>query len=374
MRLPAPFVSVVMPVRNALPFLDESIGSILGQTHAGLELVIRDDASTDGSVDVLRRWSRRDPRVRLYEGTEVLGPAGNSNWVVRAARGELVARMDADDISHPDRLRRQLRVLSADPGVVLVGTLCDGIDARTRTVRGRDRWRLAHPGWGPPFPHGSVLFRREVFDRIGGYRESCDYWEDNDLMLRFAAAGRVVVLPDQLYRFRFHGSSTRAATTQQRMETAIARMMDCHDAMDRGEPYEPLLAGAPGPVRGSVSPRVLFCIGAPRMWAGHSPGILRRLVAHGGLRWNRESAAALAWAALATAAPRLLRRTLATRARLRDRRMADRFPDHVPCEWPARPLLAGMVPLPPGADTDPVLRADGPDAPLPRPGPRALGV
>ncbi|HET7231799.1 MAG TPA: glycosyltransferase family A protein [Longimicrobium sp.] len=367
-----------MPVRNALPYLDASIRSILGQTHRELELVIRDDASSDGSLEALRRWSALDSRIRLHEGREVLGPAGNSNWVVRAARGALVARMDADDISHPDRLRRQLAVLGQHPDVVLVGTLCDGIDARTRTVRGRDRWRLAHPTWSAPFPHGSVLFRREVFERIGGYREACDYWEDNDLFLRFAAAGRVVILPDQLYRFRFQGCSTRAATSQQRMETAIGRMLECHDALDAGRSYQPLLEAPRKSAPGSrIAPRVLFSIGAPRLWAGNSPGILRRLVTHGDLRWNRQSAVALAWAALATAAPRLLRGCLAARAWLRDLRVRNRFPDGMPCEWPPRRLDEGSFPLPPAprkVQLPAFIREEAAGARVSHPDEQALGV
>jgi len=330
-----PLVSVVMPVRNAMPYLDDSIQSIVDQTYGDFELVIRDDVSDDGSTEALRRWSARDPRIRLYEGREVLGPAGNSNWVVAQARGELVARMDADDISHPDRLRRQLNVLARHPDVVLVGSLCDCIDTRSRKVRGRDRWRLAHLSWIAPFPHGSVMFRREVFERIGGYREACDYWEDNDLFLRFAEAGRVVVLPDRLYRYRYSVSSTRTLTSQARMEDALERMLHCQSAHEQGRSYEELV-GSPLPplARGRLSPVVFRAIGSSRLWAGRSPGVLMRLLRRGDLRLNRESATTLAWAVLATVSPRLLRRALAVRAWLRDRRVSGRFPDGTVCEWP----------------------------------------
>lgn len=152
----SPLVSFVMPVHNALPFLDESVGSILNQTFADFEFVILDDGSTDGSTEALREWARSDARIRLYESARNLGPAGSSNFVVARARAPLVARMDADDVSHPDRLRRQWEVLERRPDVALVGTLYEGIDARGRRVRPRDRWRLARPTINPPFPHGSV--------------------------------------------------------------------------------------------------------------------------------------------------------------------------------------------------------------------------
>ena len=89
-----------MPVRNALPFLDAAISSILEQSFADFELIIGDDGSTDGSSDRLRAWSARDPRIRLLHRSESGGPVGSSNWVANAARTPIVARMDADDIAH----------------------------------------------------------------------------------------------------------------------------------------------------------------------------------------------------------------------------------------------------------------------------------
>ena len=138
----APFLSVVMPVHNALPFLDESIGTIVNQTFTDFEFVIMDDGSTDGSERVLRAWEKKDDRIRVFQSDHKLGLAGSSNLVVSKARGRLIARMDADDISHPDRLRRQREVFKSRDDVVVVGTLCEGIDAKGRPVRPRDRWRL----------------------------------------------------------------------------------------------------------------------------------------------------------------------------------------------------------------------------------------
>src|SRR6266850_1923969 len=98
-----PLISVVMPVHNALPFLDESIKSILKQTLSDFEFVILDDASTDGSVERLREWSRHDPRIHLHESKQSLGLSGSSNAVISKTRAPIIARMDADDIAHPYR-------------------------------------------------------------------------------------------------------------------------------------------------------------------------------------------------------------------------------------------------------------------------------
>ena len=118
-------VSVVMPVRDAGPYLEDCLRSILGQTYRDFEFIIRDDGSVDGSTGILRRWAARDQRIRLFVGKRSLGPAESSNWVMRKTQTTYVARMDADDIAHPDRLRRQLAVLDSLsrrlPGRHLVG-------------------------------------------------------------------------------------------------------------------------------------------------------------------------------------------------------------------------------------------------------------
>src|SRR3954469_23280364 len=104
-----PPLSVVMPARNALPYLDASIESMLGQSFGDFEFVIRDDGSSDGTAEALRGWAARDRRIRLFEG-ERLGLAGSSNFVVQQARAPLVARMDADDLARPDRVAGAMKV------------------------------------------------------------------------------------------------------------------------------------------------------------------------------------------------------------------------------------------------------------------------
>src|ERR1051325_8575515 len=113
-----PPLSVVMPVHNAQRFLNESIGSIVNQTFSAFEFIILDDASTDGSAKILREWERRDNRIRVFTSERNLGLSRSSNAVVSKARAPLVARMDADDISHPGRLKRQTEIFQTQPDVV----------------------------------------------------------------------------------------------------------------------------------------------------------------------------------------------------------------------------------------------------------------
>jgi len=292
-----------MPVRNAMPFLETSIRSILAQTFTDFEFIILDDDSTDGSGAVAREWARKDKRIRVYEAQPMLGHTGSSNEVVAKARAPIIARMDADDISHPDRFRQQWEVMRDCPDAVLVGALCDGIDAGGRRVRPRDRWRLVRRSIFPPFPHGSAMFRRAVFDELGGYRDEPSKHDDQDLFLRMAKRGRVVVLPDVLYHYRYHSNNLTLSKID-------------------------LTSG-----RGNTDMQELYMLGAMRLWAGRSPAILRLLLAHGSLGWNLRTLRTLAWAGWGSLSPASLRFTGRLAIRARDFLAGLRLKDGRPCEW-----------------------------------------
>jgi glycosyltransferase involved in cell wall biosynthesis len=302
-----PSISVVMPVHNALPFLDESIKSILAQTLSDFEFVILDDASTDGSVELLRAWSVRDKRIHLHESKERLGLARSSNAIVAKAGAPLVARMDADDVAHPDRLRRQWNIMKGRPDVAVIGTLCNGIDASGREVRPRDRWRLVRRSAYIPFPHGSVMFRREVFDRAGGYDEEVVRGEDQDLFSRMAAHGRVVTLSDVLYSYRYHSSNA----TLFNGERAVGE--------NHSQNGEALAA--------------FYMLGAMRLWAGDPPMLLEALLKKKSLKWNAKTVMILASAIWGHTSPSTLRVFMRSSIRARDLLAGVRVKDGEPYEW-----------------------------------------
>jgi hypothetical protein len=235
--------------------------------------------------------------------------------------------MDADDISHPDRLKRQLKILQARQDACLVGSLWEGIDERGRPVRPRDRWRLLHSTPFSPFPHGSIMFRRRDFDAVGGYRANANFWEDADLYLRMATAGRLLVLPDSLYIHRSSTLSTRLTSNQDVVEQAVDRM------------YRRMGGFEASPSDGKVLPRVFVSLGSTRLWSGRSPGVLRRLLRRGRLGWNRETAAVLFWALWGSISPSTLRACLRAVVRLRDRSAAQHFRDGSAYEW----IIPGAV-------------------------------
>jgi hypothetical protein len=323
-----------MPVHNAGPYLAASVESILAQTFADFELVALDDASTDGSAGLLRDWAKRDRRIRLVESSTRLGPVGSADRVVREARAPVCARMDADDVSRPTRLAVQWEVLRANPDACLVGSLWEGIDAAGRLVRPRDRWRLVRRSSFAPFPHGSIMFRREAFDAVGGYRAACTYWEDLDLYLRMAARGRILVVPAPLYCYRFHAGSTIGGEIGVEEERAAQFMLRCLAARRAGADYRALVPEEGGAHdRPRLSPATLYFLATRRLWAGHSPGILRRLPR---LAMGRPTPLWLGLLVLATVgdlSPRAVRWALRGFIRLRDALAGVAIRDGRPVEW-----------------------------------------
>jgi len=306
-RTTTPPISVVMPVHNALPFLNESIKSILNQTLSDFEFVILDDGSTDGSTEALHEWARKDNRIRLYQNSTCLGLSGSSNFIVSKSRAPFVARMDADDISHPDRLKRQWETIQGQTQVVAVGTLCDGIDAEGRTVRPRDRWRIVRRSKYVPFPHGSAMFRRETFDAVGGYKEWFMSGEDQDLFFRMTRKGQVVTLPDVLYRYRYHLNNS---TVLQGVNSVAGKYPDNgHDLM------------------------AFYVVGAMRLWAGYPPMILKPMLAKPSLKWNYQTLLALCSAVWGSANPATLRFFLRTLIRSRDLLASLRVKEGRAYEW-----------------------------------------
>ena len=301
-----PEVSVVMPVCNALPHLDKAVESILHQSLENFEFVILDDASTDGSTERLRAWARKDSRIRLMEVTENLGPVLSSDRVARAARAPIAARMDGDDISHPDRLRQQLEVLCRHSEVGLVASLCDIVDSQGRKIRGPEFWRLERNSWLAPFAHGAMMYRQSVFDLVGGYRLGCELWEDQDLVTRISAVSKVMVIAHSLYHVRQWSNSTRSTSGQQRFERSLDKMYASLDRLQQGESYDDLLHTYPSAGE-KLDQRVFISMGSVTLWAGGRPRLFRRLLKRSRLSIDFRSLNAIVWTAWASMSPGTLR-------------------------------------------------------------------
>jgi hypothetical protein len=320
MRNRAPPLSVVMPVYNQLPYLDAAVESILRQSFTDFEFVIFDDGSTDGSRERLRTWAARDPRIRLVEGGRRSGPVASSNRAVAESRAPLIARMDADDISHPDRLRRQVALLEEHPGAVLIAALSDTIDGSGHQLRPPDWNRLLRHSPFPPFAHPTIMFRREAYMSIGGYRHAAAIWEDVDLSRRMAVTAPALVIPDPLLSVRLSGANSRLTGDQ-------AIVDDAMDAMYRT--IQDVQVGK----REGVLPQAFLMRASLHLWQGQRPHVLGRVLRRGALGWDWQSLRMLAWAAWAEISPRSLRQILRWLLAVRNRTARHRLHGAAVVEW-----------------------------------------
>lgn len=222
-----PVVSVVMSVYNGGPFLTEAIGSILSQSYADFECIIIDDGSTDDSAGIIA--SHRDRRFRMITHAENAGLAARLNEGVAAASGRYVARMDADDISLPDRFARQVEFMQAHPHVGACGTW---VEVAGEGIRQRWEYPLSHNAiharllFDCAMAHPTVMFDRAHLHKARlSYDSSYPCAQDYDLWCRAAQELSLANLPEVLLVRRLHAGQIgrRDANAQQRWAAAVRR-------------------------------------------------------------------------------------------------------------------------------------------------------
>ncbi len=208
-----PYIPVLRPVVNPHPvFFLQAVHSILKQTHAQLELLIVEDPSPCAAHSLLKDII--DTRVRHIRNSERTSLVRQLNRGVAEARYELVARMDADDIAHPDRLQKQLQFLHDNPAIDVIGSHLNIIDTVGKS-RGSRLYPLDHAAilrtmpFYSPLAHPTVVFRRSLVLQIGSYREVNP--EDYDLWSRLAGAGaRFANYSEPLLDYRIHPESFKS--------------------------------------------------------------------------------------------------------------------------------------------------------------------
>lgn len=230
---PAKGVSVVIPVFNAAKYLRACVESVLLQTAPPLEILLMDDASTDGSANVARRLAVRDSRIRvLQKPRTTLGDTRNQ--LVRSSRGERVAFLDADDMALPDRLEKQNAFMAAQPDCVAVGGHVRFVDEWGHDFYWQPRQALDPAGIEAELLQGrgaaicqpTLMLRRDAFDAVGGYDATLNCSEDLDLFLRLAEYGKLWNLPDVLVRMRRHPSSITSLDVRREGDARRVRIVE----------------------------------------------------------------------------------------------------------------------------------------------------
>ncbi|MFZ2302791.1 MAG: glycosyltransferase [Gallionella sp.] len=222
MQLDQPLVSVLMNCYNGEKYLRAALDSVLAQTYQNWELVFWDNQSTDDSAAICKSYA--DRRIRYFYASEhtELGPARIQAF--QQIRGEFVAVLDADDISHPDRLARQVAFLKQHPDVALVGSWAQYIDEKGKIFDEfkppSDRQELQDClGWTNPIIHSSAMYRCQLAHEAGGYPENIVWAQDFGLTLALAQRAKIAMIADYLCQLRV---LTASMTRSRKYQTLIA--------------------------------------------------------------------------------------------------------------------------------------------------------
>ena len=212
----APAVTVLMPVYNAERFVAQTVESVLAQTFTDFEFLIINDGSTDRSLEILQGYANKDSRIRLISRPNT-GYVAALNEGLELARSELIARIDADDLSHPRRLELQVARMQTEPELVALGSNAYAIDEGGRMLGDYDvpptheEIEANHLRGSSSIHHPAVMLRREAVRRVGGYRKELMPCEDFDLWLRLGEVGRLANLPAKLLTKRLMPGSAVAS-------------------------------------------------------------------------------------------------------------------------------------------------------------------
>jgi len=208
-----PKVTVLMSVYNGEKYLREAIESILNQTFKDFEFLIINDGSTDRTAEILQSYD--DPRIKIINNEKNIGLTKSLNKGLKMARGEYIARMDADDISMPERLEKEVDFLETHRDYAVVGTFVKILNEHSGVIRLLDR-PVEYAQIREFFrrdnciAHGSAMIRKNCILDVGFYDESMERSQDYDLWLRLSEKYRLANIPEYLYIWRNHNENIEA--------------------------------------------------------------------------------------------------------------------------------------------------------------------
>ncbi|MBN1796321.1 MAG: glycosyltransferase [Sedimentisphaerales bacterium] len=202
-----PKISVLMAAHNGEKYIGQALQSIYNQSFQDFEVVVVDDAGTDKTSDILLKM--KDSRTSIYRNSKNLGLTKSLNIGLKLCRGEFVARMDADDISYPQRFAKQMQFFAEHPDTDVLGCWCHRIDNKGNVRSSYDGRPTEAEDLkkgllkGNSIAHGTAMVRRKKLVEVGGYNENYRYSQDHDLWLRLSEIAKLRNLPEYLYGLRF---------------------------------------------------------------------------------------------------------------------------------------------------------------------------
>ncbi|NUM25233.1 MAG: glycosyltransferase family 2 protein [Candidatus Buchananbacteria bacterium] len=206
-----PKVSVLMPAHNASTYLGESIQSILNQNFKDFEFVIVDDASTDGTWSILEQYAATDDRIKIVRNQENLGIAATRNRLLGLATGEYIAWQDADDISQPWRLNKQVSVLDQNPHIGICGGYLEFFNKNkvlgVRRYAATDKMLRQNIFRFSPVAQPVAMIRREAINRAGHFESGIDVAEDLLMSFKIGQWYQFANVPEVLLRYRQQSNS-----------------------------------------------------------------------------------------------------------------------------------------------------------------------
>jgi glycosyltransferase involved in cell wall biosynthesis len=221
-----PKVSVIMPVYNGEKYLREAVESILMQSIEDFEFIIVDDSSTDKSPEILNGYLQRDHRIKMIRNIQNIGLTRSLNRAIKEAKGEYIARMDADDIAMKQRLEKQVEFMEVNPDVLLLGTAYDEIDeygniGGTKIFPTSDRLLREVLIKYNPFFHASVIIRTSALKKAGLYNEDIPRAQDYELWFRLSGSGKIGNLSDRLMKRRYDRENISIMHENEQLKWAI---------------------------------------------------------------------------------------------------------------------------------------------------------
>lgn len=213
-------VSILMSVYNGEEYLYQAIDSVLKQSYNQYEFLIINDASTDSTHEILKSYESFDSRIIVFNNNVRIGLTKSLNKLLQSAKGEYISIIDADDLWHKEKLSTQIDYLKNKPDLYLLGTSKVTIDKYGNSINGTEKNIYSYPAIkrnifkGNLFCHSSIVFRRDVLDKIGFYNEEYTYCQDYELWLRVIAKYSAEILPEVLTYYRIHKNMISRAKRQ----------------------------------------------------------------------------------------------------------------------------------------------------------------